>query len=235
MKIGGFQKVSLVDYPGKISTIIFTIGCNFRCPYCYVPQLVIPEKIKETKEIPEEHVFSYLSKNKNLLDAVVVTGGEPSLHADLPDFIQRIKSMGFLVGLETNGTNTSMLRSLIDNKLVNYIEIDIKTRLVFEKYNEIVGGVLTARMFENVKKSMSLLLTSEIDYEFRTTLLKEFHTKEDILEICKSIRGTKRYYLQNFRNKGQLVGGKKLIGFTGKEIEEIVSKGRKYVNIIYRK
>jgi pyruvate formate lyase activating enzyme len=234
MRIGGFQKLSLVDYPGKISSIIFTIGCDFRCPFCYVPQLVLPEKIKEVKEIQEEYVFSYLEKNKKFLDAVVITGGEPTIYNDLPKFIEKLKALNFLVALETNGSNFQMLKQLVEKKLVDYVAMDIKTRLDFESYNRVVGNVLTKEMFENVKKSIEYLLKTE-SYEFRTTIVKEFHAKEDIIEICKAIKGAKVYYLQNLKSDVELICGKKLTPFNEKEIEEIVNKGRKFANVSYRK
>lgn len=235
LKIGGFEKLSLLDYPGKISSIVFTTGCNFRCRFCYVPQLVLPEKIKETKEIPENEVFSYLDKNKKLIDAVIVTGGEPTVYEDLPRFLQRIRSRGFLAGLETNGTNPSMLELLIKNHLVDYIAMDIKTRLDFEKYNQMVGGVLSKKMFEDIKQSIRLLLDSKVDYEFRTTLVKNLHSAKDVVEICKSIQGANAYYLQNFRNLGPVVGKEKLLPFSDEEISEIISEGKKYVNILRRR
>ena len=235
MRIGGFQKLSLLDYPGKLSAIVFTAGCNFRCPFCYVPYLVLPEIIRKSRKVPIEHIFSYLKKRKNFIDAVVVTGGEPTIHEDLPDFIRELKSMGFLVALETNGSDFRMLRRLIDDRLIDYVEIDIKAPLTFEKYNRAVGDVLTPKVFGNVKASANLLLKSRIDYEFRTTLVKELHTKEDILEICRSIQGAKRYYLQNLKRTGFFVGGKKLTPFREEEIMEIVNEGRKIVNVTYRK
>lgn len=233
MKIGGFQKTSLLDYPGKVSSIIFTIGCNFRCPFCYVPQLVLPERIKELHEVPEGYIFSYLEKNKELLDAVVITGGEPTIHADLPQFIERIKGLGFLIALETNGSNFQMLRYLIEKKLVDYVEMDVKTVMDFEKYDRVVGNVLTREMFENVKKSVNFLL-KEGNCEFRTTLVKEFHTKRDVIEICKAIRGARVYYLQKLKNDVELICKERLAPFNESEVEEITEEGRKFVNIAYR-
>ena len=234
MRIGGFQKLSLVDYPGKISCIVFTIGCNLRCGYCYVPQLVLPERIRDLKEVPEGEIFSFLERNKGLNDAVVVTGGEPTIHRELPSFMERIKRMGFLVALETNGTNPDMLEGLIEERLVDYVEMDVKTALEFEKYQEITGGVLTEEMFENIKESIKVLLRSEVDYEFRTTLVKEYHSVEDILEICRALKGAKAYYLQNLRVMNELVGGKALTPFSREEIEKIVAEGRKMTNVRFR-
>jgi len=234
MRIGGFQKLSLLDYPGKLSAIIFTLGCNFRCPFCYVPHLVLPEMMKKIKEIPAEYVLAYLKKRRRFLDAVVASGGEATIHSDLPDFLKEIKSMGYLVALETNGSNNRMLRQLISDGLVDYVEMDLKAPLEFNKYNRAVGGVLTEEIFKNIRESVKMLLTSSIDYEFRTTLVKELHTKEDILEICRSIKGARRYYLQNFRRTGLYVGGKELTPFKEKEIKEILEAGRRFVNITYR-
>ncbi|OYT42434.1 MAG: anaerobic ribonucleoside-triphosphate reductase activating protein [Candidatus Aenigmarchaeota archaeon ex4484_224] len=234
MKIGGFQKLSLIDYPGKISCIVFTIGCNFRCPYCYVPQLVLPEKIKKLKEVPVAEIFSFLQKNKGLNEAVVITGGEPTIHPDLPEFIRRVKAMGYSVALETNGTNFRMLKNLVEEKLVDYVELDIKNKLDFEKYNLTVGGVLTEKMFENIKKSIKLLLEGKIAYEFRTTLVKEFHRVEDIVEIAKAIKGGKIYYLQNFRPDVEVVGGKRFTPMDEETLKEIVKKASNFVRVVRR-
>jgi len=235
MRIGGFQKLSLVDYPGRLCSIIWTIGCDLRCKFCYDPELVLPEKIRETKEVPEDYAFSYLNKRRGFLDAVEITGGEPTLHGDLPEFIEEIKEIGYLVKLDTNGTNPSMLQHLIDRGLVDYVAMDIKTKLAFEKYDEIAGNVLTQEMFENIKSSIKILLDSKIDYEFRTTLVKDFHSKEDIIEVCKSIRGAKAYYLQNLKIVDEFVGEKRLAQLDEEEIEGVVSEGRKFVDIAYRK
>ena len=234
MRIGGFQKLSLIDYPGKVSCIVFTMGCNFRCPYCYVPQLVLPEKIKKLKEIPVAEIFSFLQKNKGLNEAVVITGGEPTLQPDLPEFIRRVKAMGYSVALETNGTNFEMLKNLIEGKLVDYVELDIKNKLDFEKYNLTVGGVLTKEMFENVKKSIKLLLEGKIAYEFRTTVVKEFHTIEDIVEIAKTIKGAKVYYLQNFRADVEVIGEEKFTPMDEETLKEIVKKASKFVRVVKR-
>ena len=233
MKIGGFQKLSLVDYPGKLASIVFTVGCNFRCIFCYVPKLVLPKMAKDVMKIREEYVFSYLERNRKFLDAVVVTGGEPTVNEDLPVFLKRVKGMGFLVGLETNGANFPMLKELVEKNWVDYVAMDIKTVLEFERYREIVG-VLDREKFESVKKSIKFLIESGVEHEFRTTLVKEFHTKDDIIEICKNIQGAKVYFLQNLKRFGELVGGGKLTPFGEKEIEEIVAEGRKFVNVKYR-
>jgi pyruvate formate lyase activating enzyme len=235
MKILGLQKQSLIEYPGRISAIVFLGGCNLRCQFCYVPHLVLPEEIEKQKEISQREFFSFLKERKNFLEAVSISGGEPTINKDLPNFIRKIKELGYLVELETNGTNPKMVKYLINKKLVDYVGMDIKQRLDnFERYKEITGWVLTKEMFENIKKSVKILISSKVDYEFRTTIMKEFHKKDDILEICREIKGAKVYYLQNYQ-KNHTISGKTFTPFDEKEIEEIVKEGQKFVNIKYRK
>ncbi len=233
MKILGLQKQSLIEYPGRISAIIFFGGCNLRCQFCYVPHLVLLEEIKKQKEIPQKEIFSFLKERKKFLDAVAISGGEPTINKELSTFVKEIKKLGYLVELETNGTNPKMIKSLIDKKLVDYVAMDIKHDLVFEKYNEIVGRVLTKKLFENIKKSIKILLEGKVDYEFRTTIMKEFHKPKDILEICRKIKGAKIYYLQNYQ-KNETISGKEFTPFDEKEISEIIKEGQKIVNIKFR-
>lgn len=234
MKIAGLQKQSLIEYPGKICAVIFLAGCNLRCQFCYVPHLVLPKEIKKIKKIPEKKVLDFLKERKNFLEAIAISGGEPTINKELPNFIKKIKKLGYLIELETNGTCPKMLKNLIGKNLVDYVAMDIKHDLVFEKYNEIVGKVLTKKMFENIKESIKILLSSKIDYEFRTTIMKEFHKKEDILEICQKIQGAKVYFLQNFSPQKTL-SSKKFTPFEEKEIEEILKEGKKFLNIKFRK
>jgi len=235
MKILGFQKQSLIEYPGRISAVVFLGGCNLRCQYCYVPHLVLPKEIKKQKEIPQKEIFSFLKERKKFLEAVAVSGGEPTVHKELPNFIKKIKKLSYLVELETNGTNPKILKYLIDKNLVDYVAMDIKHRLDdFKRYKEITGNVLTKKMFENIKNSVKILISGKVNYEFRTTIMKEFHKPKDILEICKQIQGAKIYYLQNYQ-KNQTISGKTFTQFEEKEIEEILKKGQNFVNIKYRK
>lgn len=232
MEIAYLQKQSLIEYPGKISAIVFIAGCNLRCQFCYVPDLVLPERVKEIKPISEKEVFSFLRKRKGFLDAVSITGGEPTIYSELPEFIKEIKKIGYLIQLETNGTNFEMLKKLVEENLIDYVSIDIKHKFEFKKWYEITGRVLTKELFENIKKSINFLLKGKIDYQFRTTLMKEFHKKEDIIEICKSIQGAKIYYLQNFeKTKSGTVSKKEFTPFSEKEIKQIVKEGKKYTNI----
>jgi len=234
MKILGLQKQSLIEYPGRISAVIFLAGCNLKCQFCYVPHLVLPKEIKKMKEIPERKVISFLKERKGFLEAVALSGGEPTLNKELPEFIRKINSLGYLVEIETNGTNFPMLKELVEKKLVDYVAMDIKHDLIFEKYNLICGGTLTKQEFEAIKKSIDFLLGEKINYEFRTTLLKEFHQKKDILSICKKLKKAKVYFLQNYQEKST-ISGKVFTPFEEKEILEIIKEGRKFTNIKYRK
>ena len=197
MRFGGFQELSLIDYPGKVAATVFTIGCSFRCPFCYNPGLVDGT----IKEIPENHILSLLEKRRKILDAVVICGGEPPLHADLPEFCAKLKKLGFSVKLDTNGSNPVMLRKLVDEKLVDCIAMDIKTS--FAKYGEASGIKADA---ENIKKSISIV-KSLSDYEFRTTCVPGLVEESDLLEIAeylKKNKANKAFFIQQFRNKNLL-------------------------------
>lgn len=228
MKIGGFQKYSLIDYPGKVCAIVFTVGCDFRCPFCHNSELVIGKP----KKIPLEIIFDYLEKNNNLLDAVEITGGEPTLQSDLKTFVKKIKELGLLVKIDTNGTRSSIIKELIDGKLVDYIAMDVKAPLEFEKYNKVVGNVLTEELFENVKKTIEIIMGSKIDYEFRTTVVPALHSDEDMISIARSIKGAKRYVLQQFIPRNALDPSflklkplsKEKLGELKKKCEEFVEK-----------
>ncbi len=190
MIIGGFQKFSLIDYPGKISCIVFTQGCNFRCPYCHNPELI---PFTPLVKIKEETILSFLEKRKGKIDAVVITGGEPTMQQDLLKFIQKIKEMGYLIKLDTNGSNPEMLEIIINHSLVDYIAMDIKAPL--EKYKEVTHSVISP---ERIKRSIRMIMNSNIKYEFRTTVVKSQLTKEDIISIGKLVEGAELYVLQKF-------------------------------------
>lgn len=189
MYVSGFQKSSLIDYPEKISAIIFTQGCNFKCPYCHNPELI--GTFCSAKNVIE--IFDFLKTRIGKLDGVVITGGEPTLHEDLPEFIQKIKEMGFLIKLDTNGTNPKMLEKLLDTKLIDYVAMDIKAPV--EKYNEVVcAKVDTAKIL----KSIAIVKSYNVDYEFRTTVVKSQLSPADFEKICEMILGCEKYYLQKF-------------------------------------
>jgi len=200
MIIAGLQKHTLIDYPGKIAATIFVSGCNFRCPFCHNPELVLPEEIKKNKKLPIKEVFSFLEERKGFLDGIVICGGEPTVHPDLDDFIFKIKKMGFLIKLDTNGYNPEMLEKLIDKKLVDYIAMDIKAPK--EKYSKAAGREVD---LSKIEQSIELLRNKAKDYEFRTTLVPGLIEKEDVLEIVKWINLAKKYVIQNFSNKQTLI------------------------------
>lgn len=197
MLLGGFQKLTLIDYPGKVATTVFTVGCNFRCPFCHNPELVVPERELARQFAPiEKEFFAFLEKRKGKLDGVCVTGGEPTLYPDLSDFIRRIKEMGFLVKLDSNGTNPGMLRRLFREKLVDFVAMDIKNRE--GKYADTVG--LEAVDMDKIKESITLIRGSGIPYEFRTTVVPGLHEEKDFDGVIDLVGGAMSYYLQEFRD-----------------------------------
>ncbi len=191
MLICGFQKFSLLDYPGKISAIIFTGGCNFRCPYCHNPELVKSKKFEEV--ISERDFFNFLKSRQGQLDAVVITGGEPTLQKDLLKFIARLKKLGFLVKLDTNGSYPETIEKILKLNLVDYLAMDIKAPL--EKYKSVVGNASSVR---EIQKSVKLIMNWNKEYEFRTTIVKPLLSTRDILQIGQEIKGAKMYVLQKF-------------------------------------
>lgn len=191
MVIGGCQKFSLIDYPGKISAVIFTQGCSFRCPFCHNPELVVPEKF-DTSVLTEE-IFNFLNTRKNRLEGVVISGGEPTAQKDLPEFLQKIKRFGFLIKLDTNGSRPEVLEQIISQRLADYIAMDIKAP--FYKYAAHTNSDIRT---EKIKESIRLIMNCGIDYEFRTTVLRERLSAKDILDIGREISGAKRYILQKF-------------------------------------
>jgi len=191
MDIGGLQKFSLIDYPGKICAIIFTQGCNFKCPYCHNPELSNPD-FYEIK-IPVDDIFSFLEKRRGKLDAVTITGGEPTLQADLIDFIKRVKEMNYLIKLDSNGSHPDVLETLITNNLIDYIAMDVKAP--WGKYQKITRSAIKP---EIIKKSVELITKSNISYEFRTTVVKSQLSTDDLLTIGKNLENSRFYILQKF-------------------------------------
>ncbi|MEK7611634.1 MAG: anaerobic ribonucleoside-triphosphate reductase activating protein [Patescibacteria group bacterium] len=203
MIIKGLVKLSLIDYPPRPSAVIFTAGCNFRCPFCHNPELVLTSE--KVEEISREYVFSYLKQRAGLLDGVCVTGGEPTLHTDLPEFLRQIKAMGYAVKLDTNGTNPEMLAELIRDNLVDYLAMDLKTALGAEYQSLSSGGT---GIVETIIRSIKLLVTSGKEYEFRTTVVPSLHTKASLLTLAAQLKGVieefsggknLRWFLQSFR------------------------------------
>jgi len=228
MIISGMQKLTLLDYPNKTACLLFTQGCNFRCPFCHNKSLL--ENSSNNEIISEEEVFEYLEKRKNLLDGVCITGGEPLLQKNIEVFIKKIKEKGFLVKLDTNGSFPGRLKWLIDNKLVDYIAMDIKNN--FMNY-ESASGVQNNNI-ENIKKSIEIIENSGIEHEFRTTVVKEIHNEKMLENICEFIGKKEKYYIQNFvDNENVLKTG--LTSFEKIELQEIVNKLKNtYPNIEVR-
>lgn len=224
VKIGGLEKTSLLDYPGKISAIIFTYGCNLRCSYCHNPELVIEEFDKE-RSVSEKYLLSFLESKKGKLDAVVITGGEPLLHNDLEKLIKKIKKMGFLVKLDTNGLLPDRLKTLIRNGLLDYIAMDIKYPSA--DYPAMTGYPAVR---DKIKESIEIIMNSGIDYEFRTTYVKGIHTFESAKRIGLMISGARVYYVQNFRDGKTITPGfDSSNSFTEKELKKLRSTVSPYV------
>lgn len=226
MKIGGLQKVSLIDYPGKVGAVVFTQGCNFRCPYCHNPELVDPSLFRET--IPEEDILAFLKARRGKLDAVTVTGGEPTLQDDLSSFLQKIKDLSFLVKIDTNGSRPAVIGLLIQKGLVDYFAMDLKGPL--NKYEIITHSKIT---ISDIKESIALITGSGVLHEFRTTLVASLLTGNDIMEIAKLIPSARRYVLQKFVPSKLLdnhFGQEKAFG--DKEINDIKSRLEKTLSSV---
>lgn len=221
--IDGFDKLTLLNYPDKVACTIFTKGCNFKCPFCHNSSLISLDK--ENDKYKE--VISYLNKRKGILDGVCITGGEPLIHKSTKDLIKEIKEMGFLVKLDTNGSNPSLLKELIDEKLIDYVAMDIKN--TFDKYEMTIGCKTN---IDNIKMSIDVIESSNIDYEFRTTIVKELHTFDDIKSIVNMLDNKSKYYIQNFRNSDGVLN-KKLNGFKIEELENL-QKEIKNKNVYFR-
>lgn len=213
MNILGIEKSSFIDYPNNICTVVFTGGCNFRCPYCHNSSIVnnIGDKIEE------DEIISFLKGRRRFVDALCITGGEPTIQKGLYYFIRKVKGEGFNIKLDTNGTNPDLLRKLIDEKLINYVAMDIKAPLA--KYSLVAQ---TPVALEDIQESINILLENKIDYEFRTTVCKELLSIEDIKIIAEEIKGCNTYVLQNFRDGETVLAGQdKFKPYTDEELKEI--------------
>ena len=222
MRIQGLQKLTLLDFPEHVACTVFTAGCNFRCPFCHNASLVVD--IPKETEISEESFFQFLEKRKGVLDGVCVSGGEPLIQPEIEHFIQKIKDMGFAVKLDTNGTFPDKLKRLVEKKLVDYVAMDIKNSP--ELYG-ITAGVEPLDIV-SVQKSVSYLKEGNVPYEFRTTVVKHYHTKEGFEKIGEWICGAEKYFLQNFVDSGDLINGKTR-GCTEEEMKEFLMVVQKYI------
>lgn len=222
MRIQGLQKLTLLDFPERVACTVFTAGCNFRCPFCHNASLVVNIP-KETK-IDEEDFFVFLEKRKGILEGVCVSGGEPLLQADIEEFIKKIKQLGYAVKLDTNGSFPEKLIHLVEHGLVDYVAMDIKNSK--ETYG-ITSGV-DALNLALIEQSVSYLKEGHVPYEFRTTVTKQFHSKEEFEQIGQWLQGTEKYFLQNFVDSGDLIG-KKVSGCSEKEMKEFLATVQKYI------
>ena len=217
MFIAGMQKLTLLDFPGVVACTLFTAGCNFRCPWCHNAGLVLPEEASD-RQLESGEVLSFLEKRKGVLDGVCVTGGEPLLHAELPDFLKRVKDLGYRVKLDTNGSFPERLEALVREKLADRVAMDIKNGP--SRYAETVG--LRNLDLSAVTASKDFLLSDAVDYEFRTTVVRGLHTAESLLEAADWIRGARQWFLQQFKDSGNLIHGEGLSAFSEDEMRRLL-------------
>jgi pyruvate formate lyase activating enzyme len=228
MDVKGFIGISLVDWDGKSSSVIFLPGCNLRCPFCQNAKLVLQPTQLPT--VPLDKIWNYLQKNTSWIDGVVITGGEPTVHEDLPMICQEIKKIGFPVKLDTNGTDPAMIGNLVSKDLVDYVAMDLKAPLTEEKYARAAGANM-ASLLPKIEQSVQILLEGKVDYEFRTTLVPTIHKPADIESICDRIKGCRKYALQNFRADFDTIDPslRKLNAFLNEEVNTFLEAARKIV------
>ena len=227
MTINGMQKLTLLDYPGNVACLIFTQGCNFRCPFCHNSGLL--DMNNNCEKIDEKEVFKYLEKRKGLLDGVCISGGEPLLQKDIKDFIRKVKDLGYKVKLDTNGSSPKKLKQLIEDGLIDYVAMDIKND--FLNYDKTAGMCTN---IDNIKKSIEIIENSNIEYEFRTTIVKQFHDVGKLEKIIQYIGPNARYYIQNYQDCSSVLQ-RGLNGFDNEELLNIKNTlGVKYPNLVVR-
>ena len=224
MNLASYQKFTLLDYPGRIATTVFTVGCNFRCSFCHNPELVLGSQFVAHGNENEKEFFKFLKSRKGKLEAVCITGGEPTIQKDLIEFIVKVKKMGYLVKLDTNGMRPDVLKKVLDMKIVDYVAMDIKNSL--KNYEK---TVCTKVDLERIKMSAEMIMNSRVDYDFRTTVVPGIHSEKDFEEIAEWIGGAKKYFLQRFRdmktldnNLKEKIKGKKI------DLEKIQKKLKKH-------
>lgn len=227
MTINGMQKLTLLDYPGNVACLIFTQGCNFRCPFCHNSGLL--DMNNNCEKIDEKEVFKYLEKRRGLLDGLCISGGEPLLQKDIEDFIRKVKDLGYKVKLDTNGSSPKKLKQLIEDGLIDYVAMDIKND--FLNYDKTAGMCTN---IDNIKKSIEIIENSNIEYEFRTTIVKQFHDVGKLEKIIQYIGPNARYYIQNYQDCSSVLQ-RGLNGFDNEELLNIKNTlGVKYPNLVVR-
>lgn len=214
MILGGLQKLTLVDYPGKLAATVFTVGCNFRCPFCHNPELVIPSDKFQRGVLSEEDFFKFLGQRQGKLEGVCVTGGEPTVQKDILNFLHKIKELRFLVKLDSNGTNPEILEKAFSEKLVDFVAMDIKSSL--DNYSKACGVEIDT---SKIAKSVELIRSSGVDYEFRTTVVPGIHVLEDFISIGKWLCGIERYALQEYRNEGKVLNEELMKSLNGEKLD----------------
>ncbi len=223
IKIVGYQGVSLIDFPGRIATVLFTPGCNFLCPYCQNPELVFPSKTLEPAS--SKDIYALLSDRKNFIDGVSITGGEPTLLNDLPEFLKSVKEMNLATKVDTNGYKPGVVERLINEELVDFVAMDIKSSL--DKYEKAAGKLIDVT---RIKRTVDIILASDIEYEFRTTVAPGFVDKEDVISIARMIKGAKSFRLQQFSNKVTLDEKLKTTGpYLPDKLKEMAEAAREFV------
>lgn len=225
MEISGFEKMTLTDYPGSVAAIVFTQGCNFKCPFCHNSDLIY----FKNGVIDENEVLDYLGKRKKMLDGVVITGGEPTMQKDLIGFLNKVRDLGLKVKLDTNGAKPEILQKIIDLNLVDYIAMDIKSSQ--NNYSEVSGVKVD---INKIRESISIIKKSKLDFEFRTTVVKNYHNYESLLEICEYVGKDVKYYLQNFENSSRVLNST-LESFSKDELLKMCAKiNGKFPNVKVR-
>lgn len=221
--ITGLQKLTLLDFPGKVACTLFTKGCNMRCPFCHNASLVV--RSNEQKPYDNGELLEFLKKRYGLLDGVAITGGEPTLWPGLYDFIAEVKKIGYEVKLDTNGTRPDVLKKIVNDGLVDYVAMDIKN--CREKYGMTVGFD-EGYDLSPIDESISFLMSGKVDFEFRTTVTREYHTAEDIVKIGEWIRGDEKYFLQQFKDSGDIIG-EEISEYNKDEMQALLDRIRQFV------
>lgn len=226
MDIHGFQTLTLLDYPGYTAATIFLGGCNFRCPFCQNAGLVL--RPSEEPTIPVEEVLSFLKKRRRVLDGVCITGGEPTLESQLPSLASSIKEMGYLVKLDTNGTRPEVIKKLYNDGLLDYVAMDIKSSP--KGYGALCG--IPEVNLEPIRESVRFLMESGVDYEFRTTVVRELHSREDFLDIREWLKGCNKYYLQAYRDSEHIIKPGIFSSYSREELEEFAQLLREKIPLV---
>ena len=223
MRLGGIQKLTLLDYPGVVACTVFTLGCNMRCPFCHNSLLVT--KTDEAEEYPVEDFFAFLEKRRGILDGVAITGGEPLLQSDIGEFIAKIKAMGYKVKLDTNGSFPDKLEEILKSGNVDYVAMDIKNSP--GKYAETVG--IPGFDVSKIQRSIEIIRSSGIEHEFRTTVVSPLHDGESIAGAAEMVKGAPKYFLQNFVDSGNLINGEGMSALPEEELEKALAKAKDFI------